>query len=279
MKPLFWDSPDFRWDSPNVFWGFVLEPGDPGYVPPPGSAPLSNPKPQRKRKMPKKDYLSDSPELFAAQLITFRNAIAQYATLLGLTPAQVSAQAADANYFAFLLQCLDLMRNGAQQWTAWRDLVRKGGTPPPEGAPVVPVFPTAVPVVMLGIEARFRKLVADIKRHASYNEAIGQALGIEGQEIAGPDLATIQPILKLEQSGGAVNVRWGWQGQSANLDMIELQVNRGEGFQMLAMDTTPNYTDTAIPTAPAKWTYRGIYRVDDARVGQWSGEVSTNVAP
>jgi hypothetical protein len=63
--------------------------------------------------------------------------------------------------------------------------------------------------------------------------------------------------------------------------MMELQVDRGTGagFQFLAMDTTPNYTDTAVPPAPAKWTYRGIYRVGDARVGQWSSEVSINVAP
>jgi hypothetical protein len=78
-----------------------------------------------------------------------------------------------------------------------------------------------------------------------------------------------------------VNILWGWQGQSAFLDMIELQVDRGDGhgFVLLAMDTTPNYTDTLAPTAPAKWTYRGIYRVGDQRVGQWSNEVSINVAP
>ncbi len=282
MKPVFWDSPDFKWDDRNTYWGdpsYQLEPGDPGYVPPPGSVPTSNPQPKPKRKMPKKDYLSDSPEDFSSQLITFKNAIGQYATLFELTAPEVAAQAADADYFDFVLQCLDLMDNTAKQWVAWRNLVRKGGTPPPDGGPKAPVLPTAVPVVMLGIEARFRKLVADLKRHPSYNESIGQALGIEGAVDAGPDMTTLQPVLKLEQSGGAVNIRWGWQGQSAHLDMIELEVNRGGGFQMLAMDTTPNYTDTFAPTAPAKWTYRGIYRVGDARVGQWSSEVSINVAP
>jgi hypothetical protein len=78
-----------------------------------------------------------------------------------------------------------------------------------------------------------------------------------------------------------VNIGSGCQGDSAFLDMIELQVGRGDGhgFVLLAMDTTPNYTDTVTPTAPAKRTYRGIYRVGDARVGQWSNEVSINVAP
>ena len=32
-----------------------------------------------------------------------------------------------------------------------------------------------------------------------------------------------------------------------------------------------------LPAAPGKWTYRGIYRVDDDRVGQWSNPVSVMV--
>ncbi|WP_395717447.1 hypothetical protein [Prosthecobacter sp.] len=46
MKPLHWDSQEiapwtgqkYTWDSPNpnVPWDGILEPGDPGYTPPPG---------------------------------------------------------------------------------------------------------------------------------------------------------------------------------------------------------------------------------------------------
>ncbi len=47
---------------------------------------------------------------------------------------------------------------------------------------------------------------------------------------------------------------------------------------MLAIDTTPGYTDTQpFPSAPAKWTYQAIYRVGDSRVGQWSNPVSIAV--
>jgi hypothetical protein len=31
------------------------------------------------------------------------------------------------------------------------------------------------------------------------------------------------------------------------------------------------------PAAPAKWTYRAIYRVNDAQVGLWSKPVSLTV--
>ncbi|NQX02707.1 hypothetical protein HQ447_18765 [bacterium] len=52
----------------------------------------------------------------------------------------------------------------------------------------------------------------------------------------------------------------------------------GHGFVPLAFDTTPNYEDNQpYPAAPAKWTYRATYRVDDHRVGLWSSEVSVMV--
>lgn len=87
-------------------------------------------------------------------------------------------------------------------------------------------------------------------------------------------------MLKLKLEGGVVQVGWTWQGQSAFLDMIEIQVDRGTGggFAMLTYDTTPGYTDTTpLPATAAKWKYRAIYRVGDQRVGQWSSEVAITV--
>ena len=87
-------------------------------------------------------------------------------------------------------------------------------------------------------------------------------------------------MLGLSISGGQVSVDWGWQGYSAFLDQCELQVDRGDnkGMVLLAIDTTPGYTDTqAFPSAPAKWSYQAIYRLDDSRVGQWSSPASIMV--
>ncbi len=88
-------------------------------------------------------------------------------------------------------------------------------------------------------------------------------------------------MLKLEQSGAGVMVRWGWQGKSTFLDLCEIEVDRGNnaGFKLLAYDSTPSYVDTLAPTVLVKWTYRAIYRVDNSRVGQWSAPVSITVAP
>lgn len=230
--------------------------------------------------MAKSDYLKSSDAPFAAQLQTFKTNIGSYAATLSVAPAQVTAQATDADYFRYVLACQEIVQNAAQQWTTWKNLARGGGTPPPAGAPVIPVFPAVVPAVAPGVEVRFRALVKQIKAGANYNAAIGQALGIEGPEQSAPDLSTLQPGIDAQISGSSVLVGWGWGGNSAFLDMIELQVDRGDGkaFIPLATDTTPGYTDTApFPSTPAKWTYRGIYRAGDQQVGLWSKPVSVTV--
>ncbi len=230
--------------------------------------------------MAKSSSISASDDGFAHQLLTFKNAIGAYAAGLGVTPAQVTAQAADADYFNYILQCQEIIQNASKQWTAWKDLQRRGGSTPPTGAPVIPTFPATVPVVAPGIEVRFRALVKQIKANTDYNESIGAALGIEGSEQIGPDYATLAPALNLSISGGQVSIDWGWQGYSAFLDQCELQVDRADskGFVLLAIDTTLGYTDTQpFPSAPAKWSYQAIYRVADNRVGQWSNPVSVMV--
>jgi hypothetical protein len=57
-------------------------------------------------------------------------------------------------------------------------------------------------------------------------------------------------------------------------------VDRGSGFVFLAIDTVPDYLDTAaLPAAGASaaWKYRAIYRLSDERVGQWSNVASISV--
>lgn len=230
--------------------------------------------------MARSDYIAANDDTFAGQLQTFKNVIGAYTGTLGVTPDQVDAQAADADYFSYAVTVHDIMRNGAQQWTSWKNLQRHGGTAPATGTPSVPTFPPVVDLVQPGIEERFRALAKAIKSSPNYNTSIGEALGIEGPERTGPDLATVQPNIEASVSGSEVQVKWSWGGKSAYLDMCELQVDRadGKGFVMLAFDTTPNYTDTTpFPSAPAKWTYQAIYRVGDHRVGQWSKPVSVTV--
>ena len=95
-----------------------------------------------------------------------------------------------------------------------------------------------------------------------------------------PDLTTVAPVLKLMLTPTGIMIGWGWEGYAADLDMIELQVDRNDskGYVPLAFDTTPGYLDTCPqPTALIKWKYRGIYRVGENQVGQWSAEQSLTV--
>ena len=83
----------------------------------------------------------------------------------------------------------------------------------------------------------------------------------------------LQPEITATINGTAVDIGWGWGGNSAWLDMIELQVDRGDGkgFILLAYDTA------SFPATPAKWTYRAIYRAGDKQVGLWTKPVSVTV--
>jgi len=230
--------------------------------------------------MARSDYIEPKDLNFGAQLATFKANIGGYATTFGLTPAQVTAQAADADYYAYTLDAQRIIQNSAAQWTGWKTLLRAGGAPPGTGTPVAPALATAPTAVPPGVEPRFRALAQHIKAGAAYNPTIGHDLGIEGTVSAPVDLTTLRPDLAVRPNGGEVFVAWGWQGHHADLDLIELQVDRGDGkgFVLLAYDTTPGYNDTTpLPAAPAKWTYKAIYRVADARVGQWSNEISLTV--
>ena len=64
----------------------------------------------------------------------------------------------------------------------------------------------------------------------------------------------------------------GWGGHDANLDALEIHVDRGTGaFTLLTIDLHPGYLDTEPMHAnSAVWKYKGIDRSHDARVGMWS---------
>ncbi len=230
--------------------------------------------------MAKGNYVQGNDNAYLGQMKTFKLNIGGYSAVLGVTPAQITAQGADTDYLEYTLKGLGSVQNAAQQWTAWKDLMRGGGTPPAAGAPVAATLPTSVPIVAPGIETRFRALVKLIKANANYNVSIGEALGIEGAQHTAPDFALLQPQITVNLNGNRVETNWDFSGYAAYLDMCEIQVdhNDGKGYGLLAFDTTPGYTDTTpLPAVAAKWTYRAIYRVGDAQVGLWSNPASLTV--
>jgi hypothetical protein len=278
MKILHWNDGSV-WGDPNLRWGnpsYRLEPGDPGYVPWPPST--QTPTKKRRSQMTKNRYYPTRGGDQVSWLGNFRGKLPGYATALGLAPATVTAIVADCAWLIYLLgSFLPEVRtlsqagtnavNDAQNGTGNSPMTLPTFTPPAGGTPVAP-----------GALNRIFALVQIIKDSPGYRDPIGEDLGIIGSEKGGPDFSVFGPKLKVKVTPAGVEIDWGWQGMREFLDLIELQVDRGAGWAMLAYDTTPGYTDTAaLPASPAKWKYRAIYRVADQRVGQWSPEVTANV--
>jgi len=284
MKIAYFDS-GLLWDDPNLRWGdpaYLLEPGDPGYVPP---FPANSVKPTKSKhkKMKRNNYYPSRQGDQIIWLGNFANKLPGYATTLGLAAGVVTAASADCKWTIYVLQTwLPAVRTWALSATDAATETQSGaGT----GAQTLPVFtppplPTGVTAVNPGALDRVLALVQTIKDNDKCTEAIASDLGIVGAENVAPDLTAVQPLITVAISGGHVLIKWNWQGHAAFLDLCEIWVDRGDGqgYKLLAFDSTPNYTDTQpLPASPAKWTYKAIYRVGDAQVGLWSSPVSLTV--
>jgi hypothetical protein len=281
MRTAYWDSndPEMYYDNPNLRWGYLLEPGDPGWVPPANSAT------ETKKKAKKMKHNSYYPTKLADQIIwvvNFNAKIASHATALGLTTAQVTAILADCAWLIYVLQSwLTAVRNWAQSCTDAANLAQTGVG----GVQVLPVFPVpAVPTgtvpVTLGALTRIFALVKQIKDSGKCTDDIATDLGITGSVVTPPDLSTVQPVITAKVSGSHVGLGWGWGGNVAWLEACEILVDRGDGkgYVPLVTDTTPNYNDMqAFPTAKTIWTYKAIYRDGEGQVGLWSQPVSVTV--
>ena len=226
--------------------------------------------------MPKAYYLPPDDEGKDTLLTNVAGKIATYKTTVGLDDAVVASTQADAAFFHYARISQQAVTNFAQQWTAYKNAARNGTDPSLGPAPVPPTLGTAPTAVPPGIFKRLTALVARIKSHPGYTNAIGQDLDIIGAEQT-VDTTNAKPVLKLELSAGHPDVKW----TKGALDALEIWVDRGNGTSVfLAIDTIPDYLDTAplpAPGASALWRYKAIYRLNDTQVGQWSDVVSIAV--
>lgn len=213
-------------------------------------------------------------------LVNWCNKLPGYATTLGLSPAQTSAALADALWLVYVLQA---WLGAIRTWTvACTNAATDAQTGDGTKLCVLPVFaPPALPVggtpVNTGALNRIFAVVQLIKESNGCTDAIASDLAIVGSVQPGPDLTTIAPVFTVTRATTGVNVNWGWGGNAAYLDMIELQVDRGDGkgYGPLVFDTTPGYLDTCPqPAVLTNWKYKGIYRVGEQRVGVWSQEMT-----
>jgi hypothetical protein len=282
MRPAFYGS-GLRYGDPNVRWGspgYVLEPGDPGYVPPIPS--VNEPKTKEKR-MKHKEYYPKRQADQIVWLANFISKLAGYATALSLQPAAVTAALADAGWLKYILE---LWLPASRAWQkSCTDALKSAESESGSSALTLPTFtapplPTGVTAQAPGSLKRIFALVASIKKDGKLTSGIADDLRIVGSEDSGPDFATLQPVLTAKVASNGVELGWNFQGFREWLSNCEFVVDRGDGkgFRHLVTDSTPNYTDTeTYPTAKAIWTYKAVFFVDDRSVGQWSQPVSVTV--
>jgi hypothetical protein len=267
-------------DDPNLHYGYLLEPGDPGYIPP--ISPINEPKTKRK-KMKHNNYYPLTQSLQLIWLANFSGKLPALATVLGLTTTQVTAAVADCKWLIYILELwLPAVRKWAPSCTDASFEAQFGTGSAVQLLPVfvAPPLPEGVVAVNPGALLRIFALVQDIKNSGKCSDANATNLGIVGSEQAGPDMTSIHPEIAASILGNHVFIKWGWGGYTDWLDSCEIQVDRadGKGFVMLVMDTTPGYTDTMpFPAVHTVWTYRAIYRVGENQVGVWSQTVSVAV--
>jgi hypothetical protein len=227
--------------------------------------------------MPKKPYMPKDDNGKADLLDLLGVKLPKYTAILEISAADLASVQADAACFRYTLNVQKQMQTNSQQWTAYKNLLRDGGTAS-ANVPDAPVLPTPVPAAVdPGIVARLSAMVARIKNHKNCTPAIEQDLNITGADQT-IDPTTWKPLLDILMQAGRPTVTW----TKGGADSLEIWVDRGDGkgLVFLAIDTEPDYPDTAALPAPgtsAVWKYKAIYRLHDEQVGNWSDVISTTV--
>jgi len=269
MKTIKWNE-GYTWNDPNLRWG------DPSYS-------VLEPLAKRKSKMKHNKYFPLKQADQVTWLTNFKNTLPGLATALGLSNGVRDAAVANCNW---LIYVTGSWLPASRAWSlACTDALAEAQTGTGSSAQVPPVFtapalPSGVSAVNPGALTRLFDLIQTIKDSGLCTDAMASNLGIVGSVETPPDLSAVQPVLAAKVNGSVVDIKWGWGGNAKFLESCQIMVDRADthGFVLLTIDTTPNYTDTqAFPGSKTIWTYKAIYRANDAEVGIWSAAVSVVV--
>ena len=213
--------------------------------------------------MAKKDFLAKTDDGLNAQFKNFKLKIGGYAGVLGLGAAQVTSQANDTDLFDFVMGMREGYKTKTQDVTNYKGILLFGPTGTPLGAvPSAPAFGAPPTLVLSNVVDRFRKLAAQIKAAPNYNNAIGEDLGIVGDEDS-IDESTSKPSLK------AKKVETGWSisfSLLSHFDGVKIFRQRPSAPKLfLAVDTSSPYVDTE---AQVNGTiYTAYFLIGDNTVG------------
>ena len=203
-----------------------------------------------------------------------------YATVLDITLAEQTSIDDDAAMYEYIVMTMHpAYKTKVQDITSFKNIMRDGplGTPAPP-IPVAPTLPAAPTAVEPGIFQRVAKFVQRLKSHPNYTENIGEDLGIIGDEMTF-EQSELKPELKGDLDANRPKIIW-QKGPFA--DSIDLYVDRqlNDNYEYLTNDSEPDYIDTyPFPqdVASVVYRYKGIYRIGDEQVGQFSDPITITV--
>ena len=220
-------------------------------------------------------YIPHSDSDRSVWLNNFTTKINTYATLVGITPAEVTAVQKDTAMYTYIVNMVEVYKQTLNNITSYKNLLRHAVGQQHLGAiPTVPALGTAPATVSEGVFDRISRLVKRIKASTSYTEAMGNDLGIIAP-VQTFDVTTLQPELKITLDGDRPHIKCA-KGYS---DAIDLYVDRkdGSGFVLIGRLTKPDYID--IVDLPAnvlltEWDYKARYVIDNNVVGTMSAVTS-----
>ena len=207
--------------------------------------------------MPKKDYLKLNLDALDTWLTNFFELIDTIGVTLGLTAGQITEVKSRITDFR------DKYQAQTQQEADYKASVEAT---------------KASKKVCISDSGGVRDVVGKMKKHDDYTEALGETLGIIGEEHV-PDAVNAKPELKDKSEGGNIKLGFNlyeWDGINIYRDLDD-----GEGMVFTARDTDPPYYDTKPkldPTKPEKRQYMAYFVDGDDQIGLPS-DIITVIVP
>lgn len=222
------------------------------------------------------------PSAMPDQVVLMQNfsvKIANYATVLGMSPAQIDAAETLCSTFIKAFNVVDQCKATMIAMTKWRDEIfygePAGGTAP--AAPVFPVVPANANT--LGTVTEFFRLRDRIVASTGYTQAIGEDLGIVGATIIPPAPDTVTPDLKATTTGN-YRVQISGSMQGADALRVEYAPSGGNFATIAFLTNTPGtfQITPAEPNQPETGTIRAVYIKKNAEYGNYSANYPVTVS-
>jgi hypothetical protein len=223
----------------------------------------------------KNDWLPYDLDGRASRFRAIAGQIDQFASPLGLTPAQVMRIKQIAEAYDYAYSVVHQAETATKALVAWRRAVMDQKTRVGQAAPAPPSFPAYnVPAgTTIGMVAEMRRYVRLMKASPGFSSMIGEALGIMPPPDSQLSLAEISPNLKLTtMDGGRLTVRC----VMMTMDALRLEYSPAgaeRAWRLIGFFTTLPATvkvDLAADTLAEAGHVRGIFMKKNQTVGKMS---------